>query len=361
MDDAQVLALRVARSGLATRDARPLAAAAACPASDVARDAALLALAARSDAVTADGFAAAVDAGDEIVLAHVVRGAIHALPRADWALYGRALLAGDDAELGAQLGRQVQRLAAEHDIPPTAALDEVAGAIADALGGGAALDRTGLHQAMRERVRPELLPWCRGCESHHVAPMLWRFATVAAGARLDARRRYVLDNPGPPPDPAEAVRRFLRWYGPATAGDVADWAGLARPHARRLWDAVAGELADAPGGRSLLAADQAALADPPAARGVRLLPPGDPLLQKANRTALVPDEAVRRRLFRPVASPGAVLRDGRLAGLWRARARGPALELTVEPIGRLRRDDLEAEARRVAALRGAADLRLAIA
>ncbi|MBX5443300.1 MAG: winged helix DNA-binding domain-containing protein [Solirubrobacteraceae bacterium] len=167
--------------------------------------------------------------------------------------------------------------------------------------------------------------------------------------------------PRPAADPAEAVRRFLRWYGPATAGDVADWAGLARPHARRLWDAVAGELADAPGGRSLLAADQAALADPPAARGVRLLPPGDPLLQKANRTALVPDEAVRRRLFRPVASPGAVLRDGRLAGLWRARARGRALELTVEPIGRLRRDDLEAEARRVAALRGAADLRLAIA
>ena len=191
--------------------------------------------------------------------------------------------------------------------------------------------------------------------------MLWRFATVQAGARLDARRRYVLDDPGAPPDPADAVRRFLRFYGPATAGEFAEWAGVTRPHARRLWEAVAGELVEAPGGRSLLRADAEALADPPPASGVRLLPPGDPFLQKANRPLLAPDPAVRTRLFRPVASPGAVLRDGRLAGLWRARAKGRTLELSVEPLRRLRRDELGAEAQRVAELRGPADLRLEIA
>jgi len=361
VDDERVLAFRVARSGLAARGARPLAEAAACPASDFSRDAALLALAARSDAVTPEGFAAAVDAGDEIVMAHVIRGAIHAVPRADWALYGRALLATDDAELGAQLGRQVQKLSAEHDIAPTAALEEVAAAVADGLGGGAALDRVALHQAMRERVRPELLPWCRGCESHHVAPMLWRFATVAAGARLDDQRRYVLDDPGAAPDPAEAVRRFLRFYGPATVGEFAEWAGLARPHARRLWDAVAGDLAEVDGKRSVLAADVDALADPPAGSGLRLLPPGDPLLQKVNRTVLAPDEAVRRRLFRPVASPGVVLRDGRLAGLWRAKASGRTLTVSVEGLARLRRGDVAAEAQRVADLRGLQGLELEIA
>jgi hypothetical protein len=48
-----------------------------------------------------------------------------------------------------------------------------------------------------------------------------------------------------------------------------------------------------------------------------------------------------------------VLKDGRLAGLWRVKATGRRVELTVEPIGRLLKRDLEVEAARVAALRGA--------
>ena len=63
----------------------------------------------------------------------VVRGAIHALAPDDHALYGRALIARDDDELGAQLGQQVQRLAAEKGFAPTDALEEVADATKDAL------------------------------------------------------------------------------------------------------------------------------------------------------------------------------------------------------------------------------------
>jgi hypothetical protein len=110
VDPDQVLAFRLARSGLDARGARGLAQAAACPASDFARDAALLALAARAEGVSRETYDHAVDAGD-LVVAHVVRGAIHALAPGDFALYGRALIARDDAELGAQLGRQVQLLA----------------------------------------------------------------------------------------------------------------------------------------------------------------------------------------------------------------------------------------------------------
>ncbi len=72
-----------------------------------------------------DGYDRAVDDGD-LVVAHVVRGAIHALAPGDLALYGRALIARDDDELAAQLGRQVERLAAEKGFAPTDALDEVA-------------------------------------------------------------------------------------------------------------------------------------------------------------------------------------------------------------------------------------------
>jgi hypothetical protein len=130
-------------------------------------------------------------------------------------------------------------------------------------------------------------------------------------------------------------------------------------HARRLWQAVAGELAEVRigGDRAwLLVADEAALDDPPGAAGVRLLPPGDPYLQKPNRALLAPDPILRKDLFRAVGSPGVVLKDGRLAGSWKAVRKGRTLELAVRKLGRLSRAGVEEEAARVAALRGAADV-----
>jgi Winged helix DNA-binding domain len=350
VDDEQILAFRLARSGLAERRAATLAGAAACPASDFSRDAALLALAARAEDVSAEAYRRAVDAG-ELVVAHVVRGAIHALAPADFGLYGRALIATDDDELGAQLGRQVRRLG----ISPVRALAEVAAATRDALD-GRALDKNALHDQLRSRVSAELMPWCRGCGSHHVAPMLWRYATVAAGVRLDAQRRYLLGEPGDPPPPAEAVRRFLRFYGPATPAGFAEWAGLARPHAKRLWDGLTGELVERDGG-FILREDESALDSPPAAHGVRLLPPGDPYLQLPNRPLLARDPDLRKRLFRPVASPGAVLSDGRLAGLWRATKD----KISVEELDAIPRAALEEEAQRVAELRDTPGAALVVA
>jgi hypothetical protein len=363
VDADQVLAFRLARSGLAVRSARDLAEAVACPASDFARDAALLALAARAERVTREAYHGAL-AADELLLAHIVRGAIHALAPGDLALYGRALIARDDAELATQLGTQVKRLLAENGRAAGAALDEVAAATADALGNGRTLGKNELHEELRQRVSADLMPWCRSCGSHHVAPMLWRYATVKAGARLDPERRYTKGRPGRTPRASEAVRRFLGFYGPATPGDFAEWAGLAKSHARRVWDDAAGDLAEARVGNGtawLLREDVGALESPPAAEGIRLLPPGDPYLQKPNRPLLAPDNALRKRLFRPVAGPGAVLQDGRLAGLWRMRAKGRRAEVSVERLGRLRRADLEDEARRVAELRGYAEATLVLA
>ena len=337
MDADQVLAFRLARSGLAARDGRGLAEAAACPASDFARDAALLALAARTDDLTRERYRDAIDAGD-VVVAHIVRGAIHALAPGDLALYGRALIARDDDELAAQLGRQVKGLAEEKGFAPTAALDEVAAATSDALKQGRTLDKNELHEELRGRVSADLMPWCRGCKSHHVAPMLWRYATVQAGARHDADRRYVQGRRGRAPAAREAVRRDLV----PQAADLAE----VKVGPREAW---------------LLRDDLAELESPPAAGGIRLLPPGDPYLQKPNRPLLAPGEELRKRLFRPVASPGAVLRDGRLVGLWRARAKGRRTELSVEKLGRVARGDLEDEAQRVAALRGSSEAAVAIA
>ncbi len=288
-----------------------------------------------------------------------MRGAIHALAPYDYALYGRALISSDDDELVVQLGQQVQRLAIEKGFAPTDALDEVAEATKGALRGGRALSK----DELRERVGADLLPWCKGCESHHVAPMLWRYGGVKAGARLDARRRYLLGEPGRSPAAAGAVSRFLHFYGAADPGDFAEWAGVAKPHAKRLWEQVEGDLSEVSVGRRkawAVSEDLQDLESPPDADGVRFIPPGDPYLQKPNRPLLAPDAELRKRLFRPVASPGAVLMDGRLAGIWRVRAKGTKAEITVEKLGRIARTDLEEEAHRVADLRGASGLLLVV-
>ena len=368
MDAEQILGFRLARSGLASRDAGTPAAAAACPASDFSRDAALLALAARAEGVTRARYFVAVDRG-EVVVAHIVRGAIHALAPPDFALYGRSLLATDDDHLAVQLGQQVQRLAADKGFAPTDALDEVAAATRDALRRAGALTRSDLHQELRERVRPDLMPWCKGCKSHHVAPMLWRYGSVKAGARLDSQRRYVLGRPGRTPAPAAVVKRFLHFYGPSTVRDFGEWAGIAPAHAARLWGRVENDLSEVSAGRRkgwVLGEDLERLDSPPDAEGVRLIPPGDPYLQKPNRPLLAPEGELRTRLFRPVASPGVVLKDGAIAGVWRVKAKGRKAELSVEKLGRpgrpgrLGRQDLEEEARRVADLRGASDLLLVV-
>ncbi|HEX6387947.1 MAG TPA: crosslink repair DNA glycosylase YcaQ family protein, partial [Solirubrobacteraceae bacterium] len=304
----------------------------------------------------------AVDRG-ELVVAHVVRGAIHALAPGDQALWGRALIAREDDELTQQLGEQVRRLVAEKRFVPTDALAEVAEATKDALGGGRTLSKIELHEELRPRVGDALKPWCEGCQSHHVAPTLWRYGTVKAGARLDSERRYVLGKPGRAPAAADAVRRFLHFYGPATSADFAEWAGVAKPHAERLWTQVEDDVDEVSVDQRrawALSDDRAALDSPPAATGLRLVPPGDPYLQKPNRPLLTPETELRKRLFRPVASPGAVLKDGRLVGLWRVKAKGRKAEFTVERLGRFARKDLEAEAQRIADLRGASELLLVL-
>jgi uncharacterized protein YcaQ len=255
-----------------------------------------------------------------------------------------------------QLGEQARRVLQEHGIDSRKALDEVARASAEALAERLALDRNELHEELRARVRKELMPWCNGCKSHHVMPMLWRYALVLLGARRDSSRRYVLGEPGETPPAAEAVRRFLRFHGPATRPELEAWARLARAQARRLWKQVEDELieVDADGRRAfLLAGDRPELESPPEIHGLRLLPPGDPFLQRPNRAVLLPDAETRKRAFRPVASPGVVLQDGHATGLWRARARGKRIELAVEELAAIDCDALEAEADRIARLRGA--------
>ena len=97
---------------------------------------------------------------------------------------------------------------------------------------------------------------------------------------------------------------------------------------------------------------------------MRLLANLDPLNAARDRELLVPDPAVRKRIWTAIGGPGIVLVDGEVGGLWRPAKKGKKLLVTVEPLGKLTtsaKDELAAEAERIAPFRGAdtAELRTA--
>ena len=349
----QALAFRVAGHHLHERLPPGSAATAAhVGLQDTPPDSAGLSLAARVRDAGRDDLAS-------LVIVPSVRGAPMAVAPADLAIFTAGLDPPDEAAARAWILTAAKTL---DGMPALEALDRVAAAVAAALADGP-LARDDFHQALRERLPAQLLPWCRGCLSHHVHPSLWRAVGVRGVLAIVGRqgRAAVFGSPPPAPpkeDPgAELVRRFLRAYAPARPPVLAAWAGIAPAHAKALW-ARAGALAEVQleGRRSwALPDDVETLAAPPAAAGVRLVPGYDPYLAQRDRELLAPDPAVRQRIWKILGNPGAVLVDGTLAGQWRATVRGRRLLVTVEPLeGMALPDDaVAAEAAGLAPWRGA--------
>jgi winged helix DNA-binding protein len=349
----QALRFRVARHHLAERlDSRGAQTAAVVGLQDTPPGTAALALAARADV--------APGAIDELVLVPSIRGAPMAVAKRDLAVFTAGLEPPDEDAARAVVGNAWKFL---DGVTAMEALDRVSEAVADSLRDGP-LPRDDFHQALRERLPAELLWWCRGCQSHHVHPSLWRATGIRGVLAIVGRegRSAVFGLPPKAPplkDPgAELARRFMRTYGPARPRLLADWAGLATSHATALWER-AGELVpvDLDGSRGwVLAEDEQVLARAAEIRGVRLLPNRDPLGAARDRELLVPDAAARRRIWTAIGGPGTVLVDGEVAGLWRADKKGKKLIVTVEPLGSLTaaaKEELTAEAERIAPFRGA--------
>jgi Winged helix DNA-binding domain len=344
----QVLAFRLATQGLNDRTSTVTEVAASFALQDSPPGAALTALNARSsDPQRLDELLAE----RELVALPNPRTAVAILPAGDVATYVEALRPSDDRALKAVLLNAAPgdfEAAREHAVTAIgAALDE------------RVLSRDALHEDLRGRLPKELLPWCPVCESHHarrgllsVAALEGRLCIAGREGRQNIFARTDQWIALEPADDARAefTRRYLHHLGPSTHTDLAAWAGIAPSHAKTLLRAVGDELAQA-GKAFLLAADLPAFESPPAARGTRLLGSGDPLLNARDRDVLIPDAEMRKRIWRPVGSPGVVLHDGRPAGIWRARKQGK--KLTIETVWFGEPVDIGDEARRLATLRGA--------
>jgi len=161
---------------------------------------------------------------------------------------------------------------------------------------------------------------------------------------------------GPAPEPSEddalehLVRRYLDAFGPATATDLADWAGLkvgaivptlARLKLRRFLDEQGRELVDLP---------RAPLPHPDTPAPVRFLPTWDAtLLVHCRATAILPEE-YRPRIFHVKAphSFSTFLVDGAVAGTWRYEKGRVRLD-PFKRLARTARAELEEEGERLAA------------
>ena len=345
MPDNTVLAFRLARHHLTER-VQDAATAAFPGLQDTPPGSAATALAARADV--------GPEALDELVVVPSLRGAATAVALEDLAVFTTGLEPGDEDEAKHLIGNAWKPLERHTALE---ALDVASEAVRDVLADGPHI-KSEFHRQLTERVPADLRWWCKGCGERHVHPSLWRATSIRGVLAIVGRdgRSPVFGAPPPAPpveDPGGALaRRYLQVHGPTTPLLFRYWAYLTLPHAKRLF-ARAGELARI-GDRWVLAEDAALEA--PAPRGARLLPNLDPLASAKDREVLVPDEAVRKRIWRTLGGPGMALVDGEVAGLWRPRKKGKRLVVELEPLRRLtapEREALAAEAEHLAPFRGA--------
>ena len=120
----------------------------------------------------------------------------------------------------------------------------------------------------------------------------------------------------------ELARLFLKYLGPATTAGFQWWTGGSHADAAATMAALAPELAtvDVEGEEALMLAEdvEAAGAAPPP-KGVRVLPPEDPYVNRLAAAVLMPDPSHRKLLYPKAPPPGAVVVNGEVAATWRRR------------------------------------------
>ncbi|HEX2295371.1 MAG TPA: winged helix DNA-binding domain-containing protein [Actinomycetota bacterium] len=157
---------------------------------------------------------------------------------------------------------------------------------------------------------------------------------------------------------AEAFRRFLAAYGPASVAEAARWWGVRPPEARRVFRLLGEELTEVEvdgENRWMLARDVAAARRARMPEGARLLPSFDQLLvMSAPHKVAVVDEPFFDRVYTPkpiaVWSLPAVLVDGRVRASWKLERKARRAVVRVAPFAKLARSQrtaLEAEATRL--------------
>lgn len=364
---ARALAYRIAAHGLdrRTRDATRL------NVLDLGvqetRGSALSALAVRLPEPPAAGLLAE---GGPLVLLWSVRGAPHIHRRADLPALATALWPRDDTDAMTRLSSERAALKAA-GIAGLAAYTAATRAMREVVTGP--LTKGEVSAAMTEALPKAYSYACRSCGTVHVSGGIFQLVGLPAGVyhREPSPKLVLAPLPDRPEIPAKSLgtdgflRGYLRLHGPATLAEAAGYLDTSQAAARPVWPAGLVEV-DLDGRRTWLPEeDLDALRTAPDPDYVRLLPPLDPYLQARDRDLTVPDTARQKEIWRVLGNPGAVLANGEVVAVWRARTAGrKGLDVGVRAFDRLPAGvgkAIEAEAVRLAGLRGLTDVRVSTA
>ena len=137
-----------------------------------------------------------------------------------------------------------------------------------------------------------------------------------------------------PDNPERLIaRKYLHCYGPSTATGFAEWLGCSPAQAARIWHTIAGETEPVKVSgktRYILAEDKKTLMSPPLPeRKLHLLSGHDPYLGLQDRDTILDDMAKPRLIWQTVSNPGAVVADGAIIGMWKARKKGNILDFKI--------------------------------
>jgi DNA glycosylase AlkZ-like len=389
VDRAQALAFRLDSHHLAVRlpPGSMLAAAGACGVQDSPPGSAALALHARVAGLTPAAIEQSMAADRSILRAWSMRAAPCLYPVSDAAVFTTGLLPGDEASTrffirGSNkaldlLGMSVLELVAMTATGTCDLLD------------GKTMTKEHLGVELAGRMAKQLTVHQRAIwqSDSFIAPgqslgeSLVRFALyilplqglICFASRRDneaylARIDQWLGAPLPAADAAKAraelVWRYLHCYGPSTTEHFSLWAGISLAQAWRAWELIEDGLAevDFDGKKTwLLRDDIARFRSPQPARGIRFLPPHEPLLQLRDRETLVPDKSLHRKLWRTVGNPGVLLADGNAVASWRSRKNGKRMNITIEQFDGIsdeKRPEIEAEAATLAPFNGCTSVKV---
>jgi hypothetical protein len=355
VDRAQVMAYRVRALGLAERgkdrpadlDVLDLGVQEYTP------DSMQVALAARTSADLTD---------DRLIMVWAARGAPHLHRRADLGALMAALWPVSDADAAARIKSGQIPEAGRLGI---AAFTKTAEAFREVV--TTSMTRGEVSKQVSARVPKSLTYDCRTCQARHIAGNVWQHSGLAGAVEVEARGKEatlgpIKNLPGPPvenDDIDRLIGTYLRFLGPATPTEVAKYFGSAPAEMKRVWPDDLVEVSVDGRKTWLPTASVPALESAEPVVGVRLIPPMDALLQARDRDLLVPDKALQKEVWRVLGNPGALLVDGEIAGVWRAKMAGKKrVDLTVTPFGALSsasRKAVEAESAHVARARGVDD------
>ena len=351
VDRAQVMAYRMAALGLAERgDERPGDLAVLdLGVQEYTPGSVRTALAARTGADLAD---------DRLLMIWAARGAPHLHRRRDLKDLVKQLWPVSDPDASARIRSgqipEGMKLGVAAFVATATAFREVV---------TTSMPRGEVSTEVSRRVPESLTYECRSCGARHIAGNVWQHSGLPGGIEVEARGRDATLGPikNAPPMPTanegigELIATYLRLLGPATPLEVGKYLGSSTAEIKKVWPASLAEVT-VDGRKRWLPAD--AVADlQSAARpsGVRLIPPMDPLLQARDRDLLVPSKDQQKEVWRIIGNPGALLVDGEVAGVWRAKMSGrKRVDLTITTFATLtpaQRKQLDEESAHVARAR----------